>query len=171
MPAPMTHRGFTLIELLASLVAIGVLIGLSIPLYRVMTTKARITATRGVIAAWTAAVLADPQSTVTAVDGSIRRRWDIDGDGRLDGDPQAVGAPASLRDAAPASYRGAVQTAQLDLPAWASDALAQPIDRWRHPLRIAFARRCYGGRDVGIWSPGPDGIDGTADDIRSWERN
>ncbi|MBA3699393.1 MAG: hypothetical protein H0W78_11140 [Planctomycetes bacterium] len=36
------------------------------------------------------------------------------------------------------------------------------------PLRIAFSVKIYGTTGFGIWSAGPDGVDGTADDLTSW---
>jgi len=164
-------RAFTLIELLVVLLVIAVLIGVSVPVSTMVMRSSRVKASQMVVRHVAAAILAHPRPAITASDGTVRRRFDLDGDGLIDGDPQADGALATLTALAPDDYRGAVIELQLDLPSWAVNAARQPIDRWRHPLRIGFAAGAYGGRDVGVWSAGPDGIDTSSggDDLRSWE--
>jgi prepilin-type N-terminal cleavage/methylation domain-containing protein len=44
----------------------------------------------------------------------------------------------------------------------------QIIDAWGSPLRIAYADATYGSDQFGIWSPGLDRLDSTADDLWSW---
>lgn len=43
-------------------------------------------------------------------------------------------------------------------------------DPWGHPYRVLCADQVPAeARGLGVTSPGPDGDDGTADDIRSWD--
>jgi general secretion pathway protein G len=49
-----------------------------------------------------------------------------------------------------------------------------PLDPWNHPYRYQYdlfngVNRVTGDRKPAIWSAGPDGIDNTEDDIRSWD--
>jgi len=48
----------------------------------------------------------------------------------------------------------------------------EPRDAWQNPLNYqladALSEEAAGGKRFRLWSNGPDGQDGTADDIRNW---
>jgi len=60
---------------------------------------------------------------------------------------------------------------EFEPPVWESAPPRHPAiadDYWFHPLRY----RCSGARNpeaFDVWSAGPDGIDGTPDDIGNWD--
>jgi prepilin-type N-terminal cleavage/methylation domain-containing protein len=172
VPGYLATTGFTLMEVMAVLAIISLLAGLGVPAWAAMANKAKVRATRIVVESLALACLDNPQLTLTATDGSLQRAYDLDHDGILDGDPAHADPSSALQTLAPDAYHGAIRHAEIALPAWAVNELGQPMDRWRHPLRIAFGTRQFGSKDLGIWSVGPDGIsapnDPNADDIRSW---
>jgi hypothetical protein len=69
---------------------------------------------------------------------------------------------------APPSYAGFLAMTGFDAPGWAAGPARQVIDHWNRPLHLAWSARAYGAHGFGVWSLGPDGGDGTGDDITSW---
>ena len=46
-----------------------------------------------------------------------------------------------------------------------------PLDQWGNSYRYEWPTNKGDGTKPAIWSPGPDGVDGTDDDIISWDPN
>ncbi|HVW21796.1 MAG TPA: type II secretion system major pseudopilin GspG [Opitutaceae bacterium] len=47
------------------------------------------------------------------------------------------------------------------------DAKSVPLDPWKHPYKYAYPGT-HNKDGYDLWSTGPDGIDGTADDVGNW---
>lgn len=163
--------GFTLIEMLVVIGVLLALAGISYPVIGHFRHKADISSTTQTIQAVMAALATAKVRQVSVKTGgaeSIRWAYDIDLDGIIDGDPRLPGNSA-LAAIAPPSYTGFVNMVGIDIP---TNALGQPIDRWKQPLRIAFSNKAYGPLGVGVWSTGPDrGAVGSSDqdDLCSWK--
>ncbi|MBA3683692.1 MAG: type II secretion system protein [Planctomycetes bacterium] len=180
-----TASGFTLIEMLIVLGVIAALIGMAIPLASYTRDRANSSATESLVRALATAI-SGHQAKVLSIDevlpgGAHRLRtlqlWDVNGDGLVDGDPQAENAVLAPSAQYPApiissGYRGAMRTLNPAVPRRLLDtATDRPIDAWKRPLRIGFAAGVYRSHRFGVWSAGRDGVDTTSDgdDIRSWE--
>lgn len=187
------HGGFTVIELLTVLAIIGLLVGLLVPVGRMILGRKDVQTTRSLVQAVATAMAAYPVRTwdVRVADASsgspVLRQvsypwlWDLNqqspgdrpGDGLIDGTP-AMAADGShdgpfwagLIDS---GYRGFADMAMPNLPASRRAANGQPIDAWKHPLRVKFAGSNGGPGGYRVWSIGPDGIDATDDDIQDTE--
>jgi hypothetical protein len=110
--------------------------------------------------------------TISGSDGKVRRLWDFNNDGFLDGDPalDSTFNPADRLAAAGAGYGGFVKTSGREWDTRILDKTAmRVVDSWRQPLRIRFSSTDYGSSWFGVWSIGEDGQSGTADDICSWK--
>ena len=72
----------------------------------------------------------------------------------------------------PTSQEGlsALCTAPPDAKSWRGPYLKQnPIDPWGHPYKYAYPGT-KNPQDYDLYSLGPDGTEGTADDIGNWEK-
>lgn len=163
------RTGFTLVEMLVVVAIIAALAAIGFPTMAVFKRKALVSGTQQLVNGVAVAVQGQQASMVTLADGRLARVWDIDGDRVIDGDPRIADADhPNLATVAPPSYTGFLAMTGFDAPAWAADPRRHVIDRWKRPLRIAWSAKDYGAHGFGIWSLGPDGLDGTADDITSW---
>lgn len=98
--------------------------------------------------------------------------FDLNMDNQIDGYAAVTasptrdgGFPAQVIDS---GYTGFITMAQPQIKKSFINRMGIPIDAWGRPLRIAFAAKVYGTQAFGVWSAGPDGVDGTADDLKSW---
>lgn len=66
-------------------------------------------------------------------------------------------------------YRGFYDMTGVTVEKRNVNAKHQIIDAWGEPLRIVYAANVYGTRSFGVWSPGPDKIDNTPDDLCNWK--
>ncbi|MBA2480976.1 MAG: type II secretion system protein [Planctomycetes bacterium] len=180
------NRGFTIIELMVVISIIIALAGLILPTVTYFRKVAEIAATKDLVMGVASAVSYYQQREVLvpalAVPGlppqQIRRYWDFNlespqqpkYDYILDGDPDLdPGFSVSDRGAARnVSYRGFLGMTGHAVPRRHVDAFSRLVDSWKRPLHIRFAMRTYGSAWYGIWSDGPDGREGTPDDIKSW---
>lgn len=162
-----------MVEMLIVVAVILLLMGLSIPAYHTHQKKLQRNATQTLVRQFTAAALAYQTRTVALPDRSVRRLWDFNQDGILDGDPQQDPdfTTADRSAAASAGYPGT-----LGLLTWAPSqgqitAEGRLKDTWGRPLRIEFSRERYGADGIGVWSDGPNGINefGGGDDLVGWE--
>lgn len=72
----------------------------------------------------------------------------------------------------PATEQGlaALRTPPADAENWRGPYLKQePIDPWKHPYRYLYPGS-RNPQDYDLFSLGPDGIEGTTDDIVNWEK-
>jgi prepilin-type N-terminal cleavage/methylation domain-containing protein len=175
------HRGgFTLIELLTVVAVIVILMALAFPVIGSIRASSDRSATFTLVSTLTAAAAAYRDLQVVPVTvGSrteLRRPWDIDQDGAIDGDP-TLGWAASGSNTPPAWYRGPIAMLGLTLPKWASNSAGVMMDRWQQPIRVFWSADKAGSGGLAAYSIGLDGTDQTrpteqadADDIRSWEQ-
>lgn len=180
-----TRSAFTLVEMLVVISVIAALAALSIPITSMVRERGRITETRATVDAMMAAIAAAGSRTVTIMVNdklTTFRRFDVDGDGLLDPHPEdgTIALPGTILTALVAQgYVGPVAELKPSIPAARIDDTGQVIDSWGNPIRIArlskadeprLAKLPAKGADAAaLWSAGPDGVDGTDDDIRSWE--
>lgn len=173
------RRAVTLVELLVIVATIAALAAMTLPAIGYAQRRARANGTSELILAVGAAIASYPQRQVSVPargerslkDGAVRRLWDFDQDGILDGDPAKDPGFAELDRTAAGhvAYRGFLASTGVAVPGRHVDAEGRVVDAWRRPLRIAFAADAYGSTGFGIWSDGPDGIEGNDDDLRSWD--
>lgn len=179
------RQGFTLVEMLVVISVIVALAALSIPITGMVRSKGKVTQTQAVVHAMTAAIAAaDSRSVTVRFDGQLRtyRRFDVDGDGLLDPHPRDGGLDLPAAEVAvllEQGYQGPVAELAPSIPGERIDATGRVTDAWDRPLRIArltaaaedrlAALPPRGADAAALWSAGPDGIDDTGDDIRSWE--
>lgn len=181
-----TRNAFTLVEMLVVISVIAALAALSIPITSMVRERGRITETRATVDAMMAAIAAAGSRTVTIMDSTDKlitfRRFDVDGDGLLDPHPEdgTIALPGTILTAlVDQGYVGPVAELKPSIPAARIDDTGQVIDSWGNPIRIArlskadeprLAKLPAKGADAAaLWSAGPDGVDDTDDDIRSWE--
>ncbi|MBA3707312.1 MAG: type II secretion system protein [Planctomycetes bacterium] len=180
----MNRSGFSLIELM---LVIGVMIALAgmvvvtIPYFK---KQAELAATRSLVNGISAAVsyyrpgeALVPASPPDLPTQKIRRFWDFNlatttpfQDGLLDGDPDMdpTFTAADRLAARLVGYRGFLGQSGHAVPTRHCDRNGCVIDSWKRVLHIRFAANTYGSSGFGVWSNGPDGIEGTKDDIKSW---
>lgn len=172
---------FTLIELLTVIAVIALLIGLLVPIAGIVQRQAQVNRSRATVNAVALAIrLYGWDSISVAVPGGLRAypAWDWNLDQRLDGHPEddSPGITTVGNRDYPlyrSGYRGFLDTVKPELPAAAMTKQGLVIDSWRNVLRIAHAARIYGGDSFGVWSLGPNQIDGSppgkpSDDLISW---
>jgi prepilin-type N-terminal cleavage/methylation domain-containing protein len=173
---PAVKQGFTLIELLVVISIIALMMAIGLPAYSAWQRSSLIGATRSTVLAISGAIASYPGGHAILVPATVsmpersRRLWDFNDDRFLDGDPAIDDrfAATDRSDAAAAGYHGFAARAGLSLERQRLDGMRRVLDAWRRPLRIAHAATIYGPTGVGIWSDGPDGIEGSDDDITSW---
>ncbi len=175
-------RAFTLIELLTVITVIALLIGLLVPIVAMVQRQAQVNRTRATVNAVALAIrLYGWESISVAIPGGSLRAypaWDWNQDQRLDGHPEddVPGITATGHPDYPlysSGYRGFLDSVKPELPASAISKQGLVIDSWRNVLRIGHAARIYGGDSFGVWSRGPNQIDGSptgtpSDDLISW---
>ena len=183
MTLPCARRGFSLLELLIVVAVLVGLMGLSLPVYfsviKGMTTQR----TRALVQAVAAAIATYPSTTISIPGVGVRRMWDFDGDGILDGDPAKSFVGLNCTQAADAGYRGflIMTGTALEKRHLEAGGTLRLVDGWKQPLRISFAAGgadpTYGPTGVGIWSFGKSGPSTSnpsqpaveADVISSWK--
>ncbi|MBA3708541.1 MAG: prepilin-type N-terminal cleavage/methylation domain-containing protein [Planctomycetes bacterium] len=183
------QRAFTILELLVVILVISALMGMLFPAVHWYRDQAIKKTTAAMMAAISAAIISYRRESIVVpalgnpalVDDQTRRLWDFNigsctsptFDYILDGDPELdPGFSASDRAAAKnIGYRGFLATSGASL----SKAVVAPdgrlMDPWKRPIHIRYATGAYGAANFGVWSNGPDGVEGTEDDIRSWIQN
>lgn len=155
------------------------LIALGYPAWRYYTASADRNATLALVHSLATAITTYPDKTMswdlTTPAGTKRMTeflWDLNHDGHVDGSP-AVTTSATTDGGFPSEviatgYAGYYAMVRPTMALRFLNRRHQPMDAWGNLLRIRFAPYVYGSHWFGIWSAGPDGIDGTADDLNSW---
>ncbi len=149
------RRGFTLMELLVVLGILVLLMAIVTP--KIIGTQAK----------------ADIKTTGIQI-GALRAaldRYALEMRGypaTEQGLEALVMPPASGSGSATAGLAGGPSTSNWDGPYTSSDQL--PIDPWGNPYQYEYPPTQGGGKYPDIWSYGPDGQDGTPDDIVSWSK-
>jgi type II secretory pathway pseudopilin PulG len=157
-------------EMLIVILVIGILVGLAYPVAIGLLGEQKGKATQTLVSTVSAAI-ASYGTHVQLRSGERLRLFDMDGDGEVDGSP-AKDLDASVRDKAiEAGYGGPLIHLGINFLPKQVNPRKQPVDAWQRPLRIAFGSAVYGANRVGVWSLGPDGKQGTDDDLTSWGAN
>jgi hypothetical protein len=167
-----------LLVMMIPLLAILIL-ALAYPAWRFYRTQADRNATQALVEALATTITMYPTrtwswqvATATGIEFRTGRLWDLDLDGHIDGTPAVTATATSDGGFAPeviaSGYAGLMAMAKPTVAKRFFDRRQQPLDAWGNLLRIGFASGIYGKAWFGIWSAGPDGLDGTPDDIRSW---
>lgn len=170
-PSPAKRQAaFTLIEMIIVICIImgllSLVFGVALALHRRAARQA--TYQRTIIASNLCCDVKNKLNWPTIVGG--RFLWDLNEDGLLDGEvdkdlTQANGGKSRAQGLTPPGQGFAKSTGYREKV----DALGRPTDTYALPLRIAFSVEVYGKEGWGVWSAGPDGEDGTEDDICSWK--
>lgn len=177
-PAP--RAAWSLVELLVVISILVALIAMGFAIWSMVRTRAAIGSTQSLVTA-VATQITTYNTKVrlwTWQDGGGATRsehvFDLNHDGLIDGRPGVTASDTNdggfPSEVIASGYQGYVAMTGDDRGRSATGRNQQPLDAWKRPLRIAFAARIYGTGSFGIWSAGPDGIDGTADDVTSWQR-
>jgi prepilin-type N-terminal cleavage/methylation domain-containing protein len=176
-----TLSAFTLFELLVVMAIIAILTGLLVPGFLLWQKHGKVLGTQATVDQVLSALVAYDTTgrtfwSVENAPGEFKRYrlWDYNADQVIDGlpehespDPKGANDPLVL-----SGYRGLVAMTQVSVKR--VDAVGRPLDAWGRPLRIAAALEIYGDSPFGVWSMGPDGLDGLPgtpaerDNVRSW---
>ena len=97
--------------------------------------------------------------------------WDLNLDGYIDGLPAEKSSLLTDGGFTPeqigSGYKGFVSMVGPTIPKKFILKNLQVIDAWKQPLRIIYDKKKYAPDIFCVWSAGPDGIDGTPDDLVS----
>jgi hypothetical protein len=97
--------------------------------------------------------------------------WDLNMDGFIDGRPALTSSSTTDGGFSPEllknHYEGFLVMASPIIQKKFILNNLQPIDAWGNLLRIEFDKVKYSNTNFCVWSIGPDGINGTTDDILS----
>lgn len=135
-----TSRGFTLVELLLVLVILGILAAVVVPKFSGRTEQAKATAAKTQIAAF----------------GTALDNYEVDMGSYPRGKDGLLMLIESPRDAA-TTWKG---------PYLKGNSV--PVDPWQRPYFYESPGR-RNPTSYDLWSNGPDGQEGTEDDIANWE--
>lgn len=169
------RAGWSFVELVVVLCILMVLLAAGFGVMSMLRSRAAIDSTRALVGSVATQITTYSSKTWTWQDGSDSKSgqtFDLNRDGLIDGTPGITTTSDIDGGFAPeilaSGYRGFVGMAGAGIKPSLIGKNRQPLDAWRRPLRIAFAGKIYGTAGFGIWSAGPDGIDGTSDDLSSW---
>jgi hypothetical protein len=170
--------GWTMIIILV-LCLLLVAIAIGFPIWGMISGRVKVNATDALVRAVATAITTYQIKTWTWNEGTtsepIMRSYhlfDLNHDNQIDG-YAAVTASPTLDGGFPTAviasgYTGFVDMAKPHIKKSFISPQGIPIDAWGRSLRIAFAAKVYGTQAFGVWSVGPDGVNGTADDLQSW---
>jgi len=190
-PAGRGRDGFTVIEMITVVGILLLLLATGFPVWRYIQRNSELKGTRTLINAVATAITNYPTRTwsvlVDTGGGNKQIRlghlWDLNsvggeplgGDGLIDGSPAETASDSAdgpfTRDLVRSGYRGFLAMTQAPIVRRSINAKGQVKDPWGQPLHISFHPTIYGTTGFGVWSTGPDRVDGTADDIQSWREN
>lgn len=170
------HRaGFSLIELIVVISVLLVLLAAGFVVWGMLRGKAAISSTQALIGSVSTQITtysAKQWSWQEASGTKSGQLFDLNRDGLIDGTPGITTTPdvdgGFSSELMASGYRGFIAMTGSSIKASFIGKNRQPLDAWKRPLRIAFAAKIYGTAAFGVWSAGPDGIDGTGDDLTSW---
>lgn len=170
------HRaGFSLVELIVVISVLLVLLATGFVVWSMLRGKAAISSTQALVGSVSTQIVTysvKQWSWQEASGSKSGQLFDLNRDGLIDGAPGITTTTDLDGGFSPeliaSGYRGFVAMNGSSLKKSQIARNQQPLDAWKRPLRIAFAAKIYGTAAFGVWSAGPDGIDGTGDDINSW---
>lgn len=143
-----TQRGFTLVEIMVVLTILAALMAMGFGGFQHLRENAAKDATRALVEAVANGIAArGPELSVrSGADVGSVAIWDVNGDGRIDGQGLDITAVTNGAALIAAGYAGLTPDV-VDVPERYRDAKGQPIDAWEQPLRYAYApnRRDRGG--------------------------
>jgi hypothetical protein len=170
--------GWTMIIIIV-LCLLLVVIGVGFSLWRLISQRVKVNATEALVSSVATAITTYQSKTWTWTEGTASEPiirsyhlFDLNRDNLIDGDAAVIASPTQdggfPKEVIDSGYTGFVKMAQPQIKKTFISRQGIPIDAWGRPLRIAFASKVYGAMNFGVWSAGLDGIDGTADDLKSW---
>jgi prepilin-type N-terminal cleavage/methylation domain-containing protein len=170
------RTGFSLTELIVVMCVLLALLAAGFAVMSSMRGRTAISATQTLVGSLATQIVTystkqwswqEPSGTKTG------QLFDLNRDGLIDGAPGVTATPeldgGFSAELIASGYRGYVAMSGATMKKSLIAKNQQPLDAWQRPLRIAFAGKIYGTAGFGIWSAGADGIDGTSDDISSWQ--
>lgn len=170
------HRaGFSLIELIVVISVLLVLLAAGFVVWSIPREKAAISSTQALVGSVSTQITTysvKQWSWQEASGNKSGQLFDLNRDGLIDGTPGIAAAPdldgGFSTELIASGYRGFLAMTSAPIKKSQIAKNQQLLDAWKRPLRIAFAAKIYGTAAFGVWSAGPDGVDGTSDDINSW---
>ena len=176
------RRGWTIIELVVVLCVILILLGMTIAVWGMFSHNTKVNATKNLVNAVSTAIdtystkLWSWQEGTPGTPSAAQKSaaiFDLNHDGLIDGAPAVIAGPKTDSGFTPAQiasgYTGFIRMTNATVKPSFIAPNFQLLDAWKRPIRIAYAAKIYGTSGFGIWSVGPDGLDGNEDDLRSWE--
>lgn len=169
------RAGWSFVELVIVIAVLVALMAIGFVTWNMLRTRAAIGSTQTLVGAVTTRIVTYSTRQWSWQEGAVTRSgqlFDLNRDGLIDGAPGITATPdldgGFSAELIASGYRGFVAMSGMPPKKSQIGKNQQPLDAWKRPLRIAFAGKIYGTSGFGIWSAGPDGIDGTADDLTSW---
>jgi type II secretory pathway pseudopilin PulG len=170
--------GWTMIIIIV-LCLLLVMIAIGFPIWGLISQRAKVNATESLVNSVATAITTYQTKTWAWKEGTSsesRTRtyhlFDLNRDNQIDGYVAVTASPTQdggfPQEVIDSGYTGFVDMAKPAIKPSFVSRQGIPVDAWKRPLRIAFASMVYGTQAFGVWSAGLDGIDGTADDLRSW---
>lgn len=171
--------GWAMIVFIILCLLLLILIAIGFPFWAMVSARVKVNATDALVNSVATAITTYQQKTWQWSEGpssephmQIYHIFDLNRDNRIDGHAAVVASPTMDGGFPPAviasGYTGFIDMAKPAIKKTFISRQGIPIDAWLRPLRISFAAKVYGVQGFGVWSAGPDGVDGTADDLKSW---
>jgi len=181
--SPPRASGFTLLELIFVCAVIAILASMTLAGSLTLRASLRKSGTKSLVNMVVTAMISYHQSTLPIpISGSSEvkhlRLWDWNKDGIIDGfpDQETLGDLSQRSEVIAKGYRGFAAMTGISLAKRNLDQQTGKIlDAWGQPLHLDFAVNRYGDSAFGVWSAGPDGLDGGSgspaamDNICSWK--
>jgi hypothetical protein len=172
---PPRCTGWSFVELMIVICVLMALLSIGFVVSGMLRSRASISSTHTLVGSIATQITTYSSRTWTWQEGGANRSgqlFDLNRDGLIDGNPGLTTTPEVDGGFTPgilaSGYRGFVAMSGATMKKSFISKNQQPLDAWQRPLRIAFAGKIYGTMGFGVWSAGPDGVDGTTDDLTSW---
>jgi hypothetical protein len=175
-----SSRGWVVMVVIIILCLLLLVISAGVVLWRATSSRIMVDTTQTLVDAVATAISTYPNKTWTWSEGTpggeqhqrSYHLFDLNRDNLIDGYAAVTASRTQdggfSAEVIASGYTGFVDMAKPAIKPSFINLQGIPIDAWKRPLRIAFAAKVYGTQNFGVWSAGPDGVDGTADDLKSW---